>query len=57
MKEATFIYNPVKNEAHINSLQFNIGDSNRSTWKRMYYLKISKFRKMPCKRKEKPFWY
>jgi len=29
MKEATFIYKPVQNEAHINSLEFHIGASNR----------------------------
>ena len=40
MKEATFIYKPVENEAHVNSLEIHIGASNRSTRKRIYYLKI-----------------
>jgi len=34
MKEATFIYKPVQNEAHTNSLEFHIGASNRSTLKK-----------------------
>jgi len=47
MKKATFtIYNPVQNEAHINSLVFHIGAPNRSTWKRIYYLKIFRFPKI-----------
>jgi len=47
MKEATFIYyKPVQNEAHINSLDFNIGASKRSTWKQIYYLQIYTFQEI-----------
>jgi len=31
MKEATFIYKPVQNEAHINWLEFHIAALNKST--------------------------
>jgi len=46
MKEAKFIYKPVQNEAHIKSLKFHIGASNRSTWKQIYYWKICNFSEM-----------
>jgi len=46
MKEAKFIYKPVQNEAHSNSLEFHIGASNISAWKRIYNSKISKFSAM-----------
>jgi len=46
LKEATFIFKPVQNEANINSLEFHIGASNRITWKQKYYLTICKFQEM-----------
>jgi len=46
MKEATFRYKPVQTEAHINSLEFHIRASNRSTSEQKYYLKICKFPEM-----------
>jgi hypothetical protein len=46
MKEATRIYKPVQNEAHSNSLEFHIGASSISAWKRIYDLNISKFSAM-----------
>jgi len=46
MQEATFIYKPVQNGAHTNSLEFHIVASNRSAWKRIYDLKIYKSSEM-----------
>jgi len=51
MKEAIFIYKNVQSEAHINSLGFHIGASNRSPLKRIYDLKIRKFPKIPSQGK------